>query len=117
MPVESMTASAVANRSLTAASLPDIERQVAALENAISVLAGRPPGAVTRGKTLEEQTLPPSIPVGVPATLLERRPDVVAAEQLLVAANADVGAIPRIAGAIEHAAVPDQDVKLLRRLC
>lgn len=84
--------SAVANRSLTAASLPEIERQVAALENAISVLAGRPPGAVTRGKTLEEQTLPPSIPVGVPATLLERRPDVVAAEQLLVAANADVGA-------------------------
>jgi outer membrane protein, multidrug efflux system len=84
--------SAVANRSLTAASLPEIERQVAALENAISVLAGRPPATVARGKTLEEQVLPPSIPVGVPATLLERRPDVVAAEQLLVAANADVGA-------------------------
>ena len=84
--------SAVANRSLTAASVPDIERQVAILENAISVLAGRPPGAVVRGRTLEEQTPPPGIPVGVPATLLERRPDVVEAEQLLVAANADIGA-------------------------
>jgi outer membrane protein, multidrug efflux system len=84
--------SAVANRSLTAASVPEIERQVAVLENAISVLAGRPPGAVGRGRTLEEQALPPDIPVGVPATLLERRPDVVEAEQLLVAANADIGA-------------------------
>jgi multidrug efflux system outer membrane protein len=84
--------SAVANRSLTAASIPDIERQIAALENAISVLAGRPPGAVVRGRTLEEQMLPPVIPVGIPATLLERRPDVVEAEQLLVAANADIGA-------------------------
>jgi outer membrane protein, multidrug efflux system len=84
--------SAVANRALTAASVPEIERQTAVLENAISVLVGRPPGAVTRGRTLEEQTFPPGIPVGVPAMLLERRPDVVAAEQLLVAANADVGA-------------------------
>jgi multidrug efflux system outer membrane protein len=84
--------SAVANRSLTAASVPEIERQVAVLENAISVLVGRPPGAVGRGRTLEEQSLPPSIPVGVPAALLERRPDVVEAEQLLVAANADIGA-------------------------
>jgi multidrug efflux system outer membrane protein len=84
--------SAVANRSLTAASVPEIERQVALLENAISVLVGRPPGAVGRGRTLEEQALPPNIPVGMPATLLERRPDVVEAEQVLVAANADIGA-------------------------
>jgi multidrug efflux system outer membrane protein len=84
--------SAVANRSLTAASVPDIERQVAFLENAIRVLVGRAPGAVVRGETLEEQALPPNIPVGVPAVLLERRPDVVQAEQLLVASNADVGA-------------------------
>ena len=72
--------------------MPDIERQVAILENAISVLVGRAPGAVVRGQTLEEQALPPNIPVGVPAVLLERRPDVVQAEQLLVASNADVGA-------------------------
>ena len=84
--------SAVANRSLTAASVPEIEREVAVLENAISILVGRAPGAVGRGRTLEEQSLPPDIPVGVPATLLERRPDVVEAEQLLVAANADIGA-------------------------
>jgi multidrug efflux system outer membrane protein len=84
--------SAVANRSLTAASVPDIERQIAILENAISILAGRPPGAIGRGKALEEQAFPPRIPIGVPARLLERRPDVVEAEQLLVAANADIGA-------------------------
>ena len=84
--------SAIANRSLTGASIPEIERQIAVLENAISVLAGRPPGAILRGRTLQEQAGPPTIPVGVPATLLERRPDVVEAEQLLVAANADIGA-------------------------
>jgi multidrug efflux system outer membrane protein len=83
---------AVANRSVTAAAIPEIERQIALTENAISVLAGRPPGAVTRGQTLEAQHVPPEIPVGVPAALLERRPDVLAAERLLVAANADVGA-------------------------
>jgi multidrug efflux system outer membrane protein len=81
-----------ANRSLTAASIPEIERQVLILENAISVLAGRPPGAITRGRTLDEQTVPPDIPVGMPAALLERRPDVVEAEHLLVSANADIGA-------------------------
>ncbi|HEX2445436.1 MAG TPA: efflux transporter outer membrane subunit [Vicinamibacterales bacterium] len=83
---------AVANRSLTGATIPDIERQISILENAISVLAGRPPGAIARGRTLDEQTFPPIVPVGVPAALLERRPDVVGAERLLVAANADIGA-------------------------
>jgi multidrug efflux system outer membrane protein len=83
---------AVANRSVTAATIPDLERQIALVEHAISVLAGRPPAAVERGRTLEETHVPPTIPVGVPATLLERRPDVVEAERLLVAANADVGA-------------------------
>jgi multidrug efflux system outer membrane protein len=82
---------AQANRSLTAASIPEIERQIVTLENAISVLAGRPPAAIARGRTLEEQHVPPSIPVGVPAALLERRPDVVEAERLLIAANADIG--------------------------
>jgi outer membrane protein, multidrug efflux system len=81
-----------ANRALTGATIPEIERQISILENAISVLAGRPPGAITRGRTLDEQAVPPSVPVGVPAALLERRPDVVGAERLLVAANADIGA-------------------------
>jgi multidrug efflux system outer membrane protein len=81
-----------ANRALTAASIPEIERQIAILEHAVSVLVGRPPSEVPRGATLEGQRLPPSIPVGLPATLLERRPDVVQAERFLIAANADVGA-------------------------
>jgi multidrug efflux system outer membrane protein len=83
---------AKANQALTAASIPEFERQIAILEHAISVLAGRPPGAIDRGRTLDEQHTPPSIPVGLPAALLERRPDVLEAERLLVAANADVGA-------------------------
>jgi outer membrane protein, multidrug efflux system len=83
---------AVANRALTGASIPEIERQIAVLENAISVLVGRPPGAIPRGRTLDGQHVPPAIPLGVPAALLERRPDVVEAERLLIAANADIGA-------------------------
>jgi multidrug efflux system outer membrane protein len=83
---------AVANRSITAAQIPDIERQIAIVEHAISVLVGRPPAAIARGRTLEDQHAPPAIPVGVPASLLERRPDVVQAERLLVASNADIGA-------------------------
>jgi multidrug efflux system outer membrane protein len=83
---------AQANRSITAASIPDIERQIALVEHAISVLVGRAPGAVIRGRALTETHVPPTVPVGVPAMLLQRRPDVVEAERFLVAANADVGA-------------------------
>ncbi len=83
---------AVANRALTASSIPDIERQIALTENALSILLGRPPEPIPRGATLREQSAPPSIPAGLPSALLERRPDVVEAEELLVAANADVGA-------------------------
>jgi multidrug efflux system outer membrane protein len=83
---------AVANRSVTAASIPDIERQIALVEHSISVLVGRAPGAVVRGRALTDTHMPPSVPVGMPAMLLERRPDVLEAERLLAAANADVGA-------------------------
>ena len=82
---------AKANRAVTAAAIPDIERQIAVAENALSVLLGRPPAAVTRGSALGDKDVPPAIPAGLPAQLLERRPDVVQAEQLLVAANANVG--------------------------
>ncbi len=82
---------AIANRSQTAGSIPDLENQIGAVENAISMLLGRPPGPVTRPTGLLPD-LPPPIPAGLPATLLERRPDVVGAEELLVAANADIGA-------------------------
>jgi len=83
---------AVANRARTATAIPDIERQIALTENALSLLLGRVPGPIGRGVALEEQHLLPAVPAGLPAALLERRPDVVAAEQLLVAANANVGA-------------------------
>jgi outer membrane protein, multidrug efflux system len=82
---------AKANRAVTAATIPGIERQIVLAENSLSVLLGRPPSAVPRVGGLGDK-LPPRIPAGLPATLLERRPDVVASEQLLVAANANVGA-------------------------
>jgi multidrug efflux system outer membrane protein len=83
---------AIANRARTATVVPQLEQQVAVTENALCFLLGRPPGPIARGPALAEQHVPPGVPVGLPAALLERRPDVLAAEQLLVAANANVGA-------------------------
>jgi multidrug efflux system outer membrane protein len=80
---------AIANRSQTAAAIPDIERQIGICENAIGLLLGRVPGPITRATG--DLDVPPPVPPGLPATLLERRPDVLAAEQMLVSANADVG--------------------------
>ena len=71
--------------------IPQIEQQIALVENAISLLLGRLPGAVPREALAAGEAVPPPIPAGLPASLLERRPDVVQAEQLLVAANADIG--------------------------
>jgi multidrug efflux system outer membrane protein len=82
----------VANRAQTAAAIPEIEQQIAIVENAISLLLGRPPGPIERQSLAPDELFPPPIPPGLPASLLERRPDVVEAEQLLVAANADIGA-------------------------
>ena len=72
------------------AAVPAFERQVAQQENLLSVLLGRNPGAIPRGKPIE-QLVDPAIPPGLPATLLERRPDVLQAEQNLRAANAQIG--------------------------
>jgi outer membrane protein, multidrug efflux system len=83
---------AVANLARTNTLIPQLERQVAFTENGLSLLLGRPPGPIKRGEPLSAWHVPPAVPVGVPATLLERRPDVQAAEQQLVAANANVGA-------------------------
>jgi len=82
----------VANREQTAATIPDLERDIATVEHAISLLLGRPPGPITRASLTREEDLPPAIPAGLPAALLERRPDVRQAEQILVASNADIGA-------------------------
>jgi outer membrane protein, multidrug efflux system len=79
-------------RSQTAAAIPTLEQQMAMVENELSLLVGKPPGAIARELTKPLDPSPPAIPAGLPASLLERRPDVMQAEQLLVAANADIGA-------------------------
>ncbi len=73
------------------AAIPAIGQQVAAQENLISILLGRNPGPVARGKTID-QLVAPRIPADLPSALLERRPDIRQAEQNLVAANANIGA-------------------------
>lgn len=98
------------------ATIPELKRQSAQTENAIRLLLGQPPGDIERGLPLTEQPVPPEIPAGLPAALLERRPDIRAAEELLVAANAQIGAakalyFPRISITgllgIESAALTD----------
>jgi multidrug efflux system outer membrane protein len=75
-----------------AANIPDIQRQIGLKENEINTLLGRNPAPVARTSTLLAQELPVQIPAGLPSTLLERRPDIRAAEQQVRAANAEIGA-------------------------
>jgi multidrug efflux system outer membrane protein len=74
-----------------AAEVPDLERQIAQQENALSILLGNNPGDVPRGLKLTEQPHAPEVPLGLPSALLERRPDIRQAEQNLIAANAQIG--------------------------
>jgi outer membrane protein, multidrug efflux system len=71
--------------------IPDLERQIAQEENAISILLGNYPQAVPRGLSFADENLPPEIPPGVPSSIIERRPDIREAEQNLIAANAQIG--------------------------
>jgi multidrug efflux system outer membrane protein len=73
------------------AQLPQIEQQIAQEEDAISVLLGQNPGPIPRGKPLTEQPNPPSVPAGLPSTLLERRPDIQEAEANVHSYNAQIG--------------------------
>ncbi len=73
------------------ASMADTHRRIEQKENELSILLGRNPGAPLRGEGFLGQRLDVSIPVGLPSDLLNRRPDLRAVEQGLVAANADVG--------------------------
>ena len=73
------------------ATIPLLQKLIAQQENALSVLLGRNPGPIQRGRSLEELALP-AVPSGLPSQLLERRPDIRQAEQNLVAANARIGA-------------------------
>jgi outer membrane protein, multidrug efflux system len=74
-----------------AQTIPVIEQQIEQTENQIHLLLGEPPGNVPRGRILTAQDLPPEVPAGLTSALLERRPDIHAAEQNLIAANAEIG--------------------------
>ena len=73
------------------AAIADIERSTTQQENLISILLGNFPSPVTRGRELVDQPHSPDVPAGLPSDLLTRRPDIQAAEQQIVAANAQIG--------------------------
>src|ERR1700688_485452 len=73
------------------AQIPDLERQLGQEKDATSILLGNYPQDVSRGIPLVEQILPPEVPPGLPSSIIERRPDIREAEQILIAANADIG--------------------------
>jgi len=73
------------------AEVPELQRQIGIEENAISILLGDYPQSVVRGRPLVDQPFPPEVPAGLPSSLLERRPDILRAEQNLVSANAQIG--------------------------
>ena len=75
----------------TATLVPDLERKISLKENDIAFLAGEYPNRIARSRLLQEFNFPETLPIGMPSTLLERRPDIRQAEQKLIAANAKVG--------------------------
>lgn len=77
---------------IATAQIASTERDIGQTENALSLLLGRPPGDVARGKPIDASGLPPELSPGLPSSLLERRPDIREAEQRLIAANAQIGA-------------------------
>ena len=80
-----------AEQANAAARIAELKRQIVQKENEISVLLGRNPTRITRGRALTEQVMPPIVPAGLPSELLQRRPDIVQAEQQLAAATARIG--------------------------
>jgi len=80
-----------AEQANAAARIAELKRQMVQKENEISVLLGRNPTRITRGRALTDQVMPPIVPAGLPSDLLQRRPDVVQAEQQLAAATARIG--------------------------
>jgi outer membrane protein, multidrug efflux system len=82
-------AAALAN---AAAIIPSLEIQIATTENQLNVLLGRNPGPIARSSLTNQPQVVPEVPAGLPSGLLKRRPDVLASEQSLIAANANIGA-------------------------
>ena len=73
------------------AAVATFEREIVLTENALRILLGRNPGPVDRGLRLDQQVFPPEVPAGLPSELVQRRPDVVQAEEVLIAETARVG--------------------------
>ena len=85
------TSSAEALMASAAATIPELEQQIAQQEDQLSVLLGQNPRSIERGNPSLDNQLPPEVPAGLPSSLLERRPDIREAEQELRSANAQVG--------------------------
>jgi len=88
---EVQTSQADSEYSSAQASVAAFEQQVKQQENALSLLLGQNPGPIERGKPIDEIAAPP-IPADLPSSLLDRRPDILQAEQQLISANASIGA-------------------------